>query len=114
MGIHPPGGPRMKAAVSRKLAEVLDTDDSVRTSDSRVPMYAKAHVVPGEVMDAIEDLFSGLPQNDERTKALLQARSTVVQHWENATKSFLTIGRALNALDRTLLSKEEKGRLKTG
>lgn len=104
----------MKAAVSRKLAEVLDTDDSVKTSDSRVPMYARAHVVPSEVMEAIEELFAGLPQNEQRTKAILDARSKVTQHWENATKSFLTIGRALNSLDRSLLTKEEKGRLKAG
>jgi hypothetical protein len=66
-------------------------------------------------MDAIREIFAGtsLPDDREKVRRVLRARSEIQKEWSDARDSFLAIGRALIALENEL-TKVEFARLRQG
>ncbi|MFC0389160.1 hypothetical protein [Muricoccus vinaceus] len=103
--------------VSRKALDKLDLDAVTDTvADSRPAQLEKLMVVPGEVLDAIKEVFAGtrVAADHDLVGAVLEARRAVGQAWGRAGQATVEIGRALNALDERLHGREERARLKAG
>jgi hypothetical protein len=93
-----------------------DEDSSTATSDPRSrEMGSLLKVQDPEVISALEAVFAGTNVMAEKEKAhlLLQVRDEIHSHWRSAKHSFLSIGKALLTLERTL-SHEEFKRLSRG
>ena len=106
-----PGG------ISRKALEALDLSaQTVVTADRRPPELDQMLVVPGELLDAIKDVFAGtrVSEDEGLMSAVLETRRAVRQAWGRAGQAAVEIGRALNSLDAKLHRKEERARLKAG
>jgi hypothetical protein len=101
--------------VSLKRLHDIEADD-ISPADTRPADIAALTAVSAEVLDAIGEVFSGtgLMQDERKVKAILDARRAVGSAWDRAARSFVEIGRALNALDAQLRNREEKARLKAG
>jgi hypothetical protein len=104
-----------KARLSRGRLSELDTDD-LPAADARAEALRAIIQVPGDVVDAVQEVFAGTPLalDQERVQAVLNARAEVGEQWSRAKKSFLLIGRALNRLDAVLTTREERRALKAG
>ena len=101
--------------VSRNALRALEAD-GVETADLRPAQIARLQHVSGEVLDTIQEVFAGtsLPEDQGRVGEVLQARRAVNEAWDKARANFVEIGRALNALDARLVSKEERAALRRG
>ncbi|MCQ4158692.1 hypothetical protein NON00_01960 [Roseomonas sp. GC11] len=101
--------------ISLKRVRNLPAED-VTVADLRPQQIDQLTQIPGELLDTIQDVFAGtdFTSRPEHVRALLDARREVVSAWGSARQAFLEIGRALNALDRTLLTREEREALQTG
>jgi hypothetical protein len=101
--------------VSRNALRALEADE-VETADLRPAQIARLQHVSGEVLDTIQEVFAGtsLPEDQGRVGEVLQARRAVNEAWDKARANFVEIGRALNALDARLVSKEERAALRRG
>lgn len=103
--------------VSRKMLETLDLgDDTTVGADQRPAELDRMLVVPGEVLDAIKEVFAGtrVPDDELLVGAILEARQAVRQAWGRAGQVAVEIGRSLNSLDAKLGGKEERIQLKHG
>jgi hypothetical protein len=105
--------------VSGKLSQrrfaALDSDEQ-RPVDTRPAALDRLIAVPGDVMDALSDVFAGtgLLDDQARVAKVLEARREVEASWTRAAKSFIEAGKALLRLDEALTSPAEKAALKTG
>jgi hypothetical protein len=107
----------MKAPKGISLKRLHDIEaDDLPTADSRPAELQALTTVTVEVMDAMSEVFAGtsLMKDEAKVRAVLDARRAVGSAWDRAARSFVEIGRALNALDAQLRSREEKARLKDG
>lgn len=103
--------------VSRRVLDALDfSDDPTGAADRRPAELDRMLVVPGEVLDAIREVFAGtgVPEDELLVGAILEARQAVRQAWARAGQVAVEIGRSLNSLDAKLNSKEERVQLKHG
>jgi hypothetical protein len=105
--------------VSGKLSQrrfaALDSDEQ-QPVDTRPAALDRLITVPGDVMDALSDVFAGtgLLDDQARVAKVLEARREVEASWTRAAKSFIEAGKALLRLDEALTSPAEKAALKTG
>jgi len=107
--------------ISRRKLNEIDLDanlgtDLPATADTRPAQLDRVMTVTGEEIDTIKVVFAGtrVAEDESLVRVVLETRRTVGQAWERAGRSFLEIGRALNYLDNTLHTREEKARLKVG
>ena len=103
--------------ISRRVLDTLDfSDDTTVGADQRPAELDRMLVVPGEVLDAIREVFAGthVPDDEILVGAILEARQAVRQAWGRAGQVAVEIGRSLNSLDAKLHSKEERAQLKHG
>jgi hypothetical protein len=105
--------------VSGKLSQrrfaALDSDEQ-QPVDTRPAALDRLIAVPGDVMDALSDVFAGTGLLDDKARVakVLEARREVEASWTRAAKSFIEAGRALLRLDEALTNPAEKAALKTG
>ncbi len=105
-------GVRMrKGAV--KLPDVDDEEDIV--VDQRSDELRQFAIEDPVSLETLQDVFAGtgLVDNPEKVRYVLELRGEVRRHWSAARDSFLAIGRALVAAE-THLSKIEYERLRAG
>jgi len=103
--------------VSRKALDALDfSDDTTIGADRRPAELDRMLVVPGEVLDAIREVFAGtrVPDDESLVRAILEARQAVRQAWGRAGQVAVEIGRSLNSLDAKLNNGKERIQLKHG
>ena len=108
------GGKRSKAA----LRAFLNQDDGLAEGcivDSRANELKSVSIDDPAAMQAIREVFAGtsLPEDQEKVRRILRARSEIQKEWGDARDSFLAIGRALLALEHDL-TKAEFTRLRHG
>lgn len=102
-----------KRGVSLRTLQGLDADD-IPAFDARPEELHNLTTVSSETLETISDVFAGteLATDEVRIRVILDTQRAVNSAWEKAARSFLEIGRALNTLENTLFSREEKNRLK--
>ena len=103
--------------VSRRTLDSIDHgNDLDDVADYRPGEIDKLTIVPGEVLDAIKDVFAGtrLPEDVALVEAVLDARRAVQQAWGRAGQAMVEIGRALNSLSAKLVTKEEQKCFRVG
>lgn len=105
----------MSGKLSQRRFAALDSDEQ-QPVDTRPAALDQLITVPGNVMDALSDVFAGtgLLDDQARVAKVLEARREVEASWARAAKSFIEAGKALLRLDEALTSPAEKAALKTG
>ena len=105
----------MSGKLSQRRFAALDSDEQ-QPVDTRPAALDRLIAVPGDVMDALSDVFAGtgLLDDQARVAKVLEARREVEASWTRAAKSFIEAGKALLRLDEVLTSPAEKAALKTG
>ena len=105
----------MSGKLSQRRFAALDSDEQ-QPVDTRPTALDRLITVPGDVMDALSDVFAGtgLLDDQARVAKVLEARREVEASWARAAKSFIEAGKALLRLDEALTSSAEKAALKTG
>ncbi len=105
----------MSGKLSQRRFAALDSDEQ-QPVDTRPAALDRLITVPGDVMDALSDVFAGtgLLDDQARVAKVLEARREVEASWTRAAKSFIEAGKALLRLDEALTSPAEKAALKTG
>lgn len=108
-------------SISRRALDNIDLDAETSsgvpaTADTRPAALDKMMTVSGELLDTVREVFSGtkVAEDESLLRVVIETRQAVGQAWERAARSFLEIGRVLNALDSALSDREEKARLKAG
>src|SRR4051812_34028983 len=104
----------MSAKLSARRFAALDSDEQP-PADTRPVDLDKLIAVPGNVLDALSDVFAGtgLLDDQARVAQVLEARREIEASWGRAARSFVDVGRSLVRLDETL-SVSEKNALKVG
>jgi len=104
----------VKGISLKRVRAITPTDLDV--ADRRPAQIDQITHVSADLMEAIQEIFAGtgFPDRPERVRALLDARREVFAAWGSAKQAFLEIGRALNALDRSLATKAERDALQVG
>jgi hypothetical protein len=107
------GGKRSRAALKALLAEDDDTIGDLAPADPRAAELRTLGVDDQAAVEAIREVFAGtsLPDDQEKMRRILRARSEIQKEWGDARDSFLAIGRALIALENEL-TKAEFARLR--
>jgi hypothetical protein len=100
------------------LKALLAKDDAVGDLTSADPRASELRALGADdpaAMEAIREVFAGtsLPDDQEKVRRILRARSEIQKEWGDARDSFLAIGRALIALENEL-TKVEFARLRHG
>jgi hypothetical protein len=93
-----------------------EEDAPIKTNDPRSREMGSLLKIQGpEVISALEAVFegTGVMADKEKAHLLLQVRDEIHSHWRSAKHSFVSIGKALLMLERTL-SHEEFKRLSKG
>jgi len=108
-------GKRSKAALRAFLATEDDAGAGVAVVDHRAVEFQSLSAEDPTVLQAIREVFAGtsLPDDQEKVRRILRARSEIQKEWGDARDSFLAIGRALIALENEL-TKAEFARLRHG
>ncbi|MBX9596026.1 MAG: hypothetical protein K2X46_16805 [Roseomonas sp.] len=108
-------GKRSKAALKAFLAAEEDPLGEVMAADPRATELRSLSVEDPAALQAIREVFAGtsLPEDQEKVRRILRARSEIQKEWGDARDSFLAIGRALLALEGDL-TKAEFARLRHG
>lgn len=108
-------GKRSKAALKAFLAADEDPLGEVVAADPRAAELRSLSVEDPAALQAIREVFAGtsLPEDQEKVRRILRARSEIQKEWGDARDSFLAIGRALLALESEL-TKTEFARLRHG
>jgi hypothetical protein len=93
-------------------------DDAIGDLTSADPRASELQALGADdpaAMEAIREVFAGtsLPDDQEKVRRILRARSEIQKEWGDARDSFLAIGRALIALENEL-TKVEFARLRHG
>lgn len=105
----------MSGKLSQRRFAALDSDEQ-QPVDTRPAALDRLITVPGDVMDALSNVFAGTSLLDDQARVakVLEARREVEASWARAAKSFIEAGKALLRLDEALTSPAEKAALKTG
>jgi hypothetical protein len=101
--------------ISLKRVRALTPTD-LDVADRRPAQIDQMINVSSDLVETINQVFAGTDFTDrpERVRALLDARREVYAAWSSAKQAFIEIGRALNALDRSLITKAERDALSEG
>lgn len=108
-------GKRSKAALKAFLAAEDDPLGELVAGDPRAKELRSLSIEDPAALQAIGEIFAGtsLPEDQEKVRRILRARSEIQKEWGDARDSFLAIGRALLALEGEL-TKGEFARLRQG
>lgn len=104
----------MKGISLKRVRAIAATELGV--ADRRPAQIDQITHVSPELVDTINEVFAGtgFTERPDKVRALLEARREVYAAWGSAKQAFVEIGRALNALDRSLVSKAERDALSEG
>lgn len=108
-------GKRSRSTLKALLAEdSVDIEDST-PADPRSTELQALGVGDPVAIQTIREVFAGtsLPDDHNKVRRILRARSEIQKEWGDARDSFLAIGRALIALENEL-TKAEFARLRQG
>jgi hypothetical protein len=113
--VSPASAKRSKSALKAFLAAEDDTRPEVTAVDPRAAELSSLGAQDPVALEAIREVFAGtgLPEDKEKVRRILRARSEIQKEWGDARDSFLAIGRALIALENEL-TKTEFARLRRG
>jgi hypothetical protein len=108
-------GKRSRSALKAFLAADDDGSAEVAVVDPRAAELQSLGAEDPAALQAIREVFAGtgLPDDQEKVRRILRARSEIQKEWGDARDSFLAIGRALIALEN-MLTKAEFARLRHG
>jgi len=108
-------GKRSRATLKAFLAAEDDVGTEVVVGDPRSAELQSLGVEDPVVLQAIREVFAGtsLLDDQEKVRRILRTRSEIQKEWGDARDSFLSIGRALIALENDL-TKVEFARLRHG
>jgi hypothetical protein len=106
-------GKRSKAALKAFLAVEEDPGTELVVMDPRAAELRALGAEDPATLQAIREVFAGtnLPDDQEKVRLILRARSEIQKEWGDARDSFLAIGRALISLEAEL-TKAEFARLR--